>query len=285
MRTRKSALLVVFFLLYGLLPAAGSMSGIQFVEMCSKASPAEIQAAIEAGADVNAGNEHGHTPLMEAASFNTPQTVALLLKAGADLAGTDRFGRNALMRAARYTRYPENIAILLDAGADVRARSRSGESAVDSAQFNEELKKSEEYLRLLLAATMHGEHLEELVQVGSPSDIRAAINAGCNVNGRNREGLTSLMLTVKYNPDPQIIRILLEAGAEVDAKDKGAWSARMYAVSHDTPDSEVIKTLVEGGANVNSMDFYQDTVLMIALKHEVPEEIEVLLRSLGAQVR
>lgn len=42
------------------------MSDVDFVEFCGKSSAAQVQAAIKAGANVNAKNDEGLTPLHKA---------------------------------------------------------------------------------------------------------------------------------------------------------------------------------------------------------------------------
>ena len=66
----------------------------------------------EAGADLEARNLLGRTPLHSAADGDYPAIVAALLEAGAEVNPTDRFGRTPLDRA----RHPDIIALLLEAG-------------------------------------------------------------------------------------------------------------------------------------------------------------------------
>lgn len=47
--------------------------------------------------------------------------------------------------------------------------------------------------------------------------VKALIKAGANVNAKNNEGFTPLMLAAIYNPDA--LKILIKAGADVNAKD------------------------------------------------------------------
>jgi hypothetical protein len=82
---------------------------------------------IAAGADVNARNRHGHTPLQSAAVGNpnspawNPQAqaemIAALVTAGADPNGTDKRGVTPLHVAVR-TRSATAVRALLAAGAD-----------------------------------------------------------------------------------------------------------------------------------------------------------------------
>lgn len=54
---------------------------------------AQVQQAIKAGADVNARNDNGSTPLMYAAMLNTnDEVLERLIEAGADISAEDDYG-------------------------------------------------------------------------------------------------------------------------------------------------------------------------------------------------
>ena len=53
---------------------------------------------------------------------------------------------------------------------------------------------------------------------GSPLDVQAAIDKGADVNAPLAEnGMTPLIAAASYNPNLEVIAILLKAGADVDA--------------------------------------------------------------------
>jgi murein DD-endopeptidase MepM/ murein hydrolase activator NlpD len=98
---------------------------------------ASVQAAIEAGANVNAQDEYGQTPLMYAASSSTnPDILAALLKAGATINAQTSAGWTALMYAARDTKNLETALLLMNAGADPSLKNGEGQSAADLARSN-----------------------------------------------------------------------------------------------------------------------------------------------------
>ena len=86
-------------------------------------TPEGVQAALDAGADLEARDEDGRTPLMFAAGSNSPEVVQTLLDAGADLEARTESGQTPLMGAAWNNENPGVVQVLLDAGADPTTRN------------------------------------------------------------------------------------------------------------------------------------------------------------------
>ena len=73
--------------------------------------------------------------------------------------------------------------------------------------------------------------MEQLLSVaGSESveEITRLIQEGANVNATD-DGWTPLMLAVRYNGSPEVLKLLIEMGADVSIKDKEGKRALDYA--------------------------------------------------------
>ncbi len=88
------------------------------------------------------------TPLHIAASGNDLQKVVLLLEKGAELEARNTDGRTPLMIAAGNSSTPEIVQLLIEKGADALAKDKNGKKAIDHAQENEKLKGTPAYWKL-----------------------------------------------------------------------------------------------------------------------------------------
>lgn len=97
---------------------------------------------INAGADINAINNNGRTPLFYVARYSkTAKTVEALLKLGADINTRDNNGYTPLFMAAYGNKNPEVIKALLEYGADVNIRDDSGKTALEYTYKNYRVRK------------------------------------------------------------------------------------------------------------------------------------------------
>ena len=196
--------------------AQGAMSDEEFLELCSSGSIPRIEIAIENGANVNAKDKDGVT---------------------------------ALMRAARDNFHPVVLHALLGAGADVDARDKDGKRAVDHAQENRRLRDVFSKMRLEVASGEHGDLLRACYS-GTAEDVRAALEAGADVDIATSNGMTALMWAAYANPHPEVIRVLLEAGANVNARHNTGGTALMRAAYYNN-NPEIINVLLDAGADPN----------------------------------
>jgi len=185
-------------------------------------SPEKIEALIKAGADVNAANRYGVTPLSLAASNGSDRVIGLLLKAGANPSAADgalHDGRTVLMLAAR-TGSVESIRQLVEHGSDVNAtETRTGTTP------------------LMWAA------LENRAEA-----VRALVKAGANVNARSK-------VTAYPHTPPGVIGDALEEGYSYVGQTvlpRGGWTALMYAARQGATDAA--RALAECGADLNIAD-------------------------------
>lgn len=131
------------------------------------------------------------------------------------------------------------------------------------------------------------------VRRGDLVAVRALLERGADVNVRDKEGTTPLAFDISSVPDNAkalaIAGMLIRAGANVNLKDKSETTPLKLAVyQFEDRDGELVKLLLEAGADANAADDYGTTVLMHAI-HAANQEAALIknVRALilaGAQV-
>jgi ankyrin repeat protein len=244
-----------------------SKNDAKLIEAACSGYTERVKELIKAGTNVNTRDDEGRTALMVASDEGRTEIVELLISAGADVNAKDMNGDTALMYAANspgymtqgsckgiwvgwidyhdqavwISRYNIQIArILIAAGADVNARDKNGNTA-------------------LMIATSRG-HVD-IVEI--------LIDAGADVNAKDECGNTALMIAVNipdYSTDEEhteqlvyrgsswliyryrkkIVKILIEAGADVNAKDNEGRTALKRAAN--TGRTDLVQLLKDAGA-------------------------------------
>ena len=183
-------------------------------------------------------------------------------------------------------------------------------------QCGNELKSSEKFCAecgTKITEKMSDGDFIELCQSGTLQEIEKVIKNGANINAGNKYGYTAFMIAARYNPYPDVISILFENGADVNAKDENG----KRAIDHASENASLKKTdaylqlfeasntgasiamsdedfleLCELGTaqeieaaikevdNINVRGEYGETALMVAARfNSNPEAISVLLEN------
>lgn len=123
-------------------------------DLCSAARVndlASIVTLLAGGADIEAPDPRGYTPLMLAAYNGHVQAVELLIARGANPNARDRAGNSVLM-GATFKGHVELVERLLRAGADARAQNAAG---IDAQGIAEQFGRAE-VMPVLAGALAHG---------------------------------------------------------------------------------------------------------------------------------
>ena len=82
--------------------------------------------------------------------------------------------------------------------------------------------------------------------------VKQEIEAGADVEARDKNGSTTLMYAAANNQNSEIIETLLKHGADVEARDNNGWTSLAYAARYNK-NPEVIKKLLEANANIDDI--------------------------------
>lgn len=242
---------------------------------------------LNAGADLNARDNEDWTPLHFAVWGNpNPEIITLLLNAGADVNARSNYfnGRvSPLHCATDHNSNPEVITWLLNAGADVQATCKNGHCAIDYAKDNKCLKGTPAF-ETLRSATLEAKKISVFISLcgdATPREVQAALNAGADVNARDRDGSTPLQYAAGWNPNSEVIKLLLETGADVNARQDDG-STPLQNAAWKNPNPEIIKLLLNAGADVNARNINGWTPLHWAAAYCSNPMVVTLLLKAGA---
>jgi len=235
---------------------------------------------IKKGADVNAKDEDGGTPLHQAF---TREVAELLIAEGADVNAKDMSGWTPLNQA-----FNKEIAeLLIDKGADVNAKRDDGKTPLDVAV--DELLDDElpDLLRKRGGKTSDWfsdwnkaeESIRSAVRVGHIEAVKQHLAAGADVNAKNGEWGYTLLHSAVDEGHKEVAELLIANGADVNAK-WGEWDQLTpLGKAAQGGHKEIIELLIANGADVNAKDFFGYTPLDWANDKETAD----LLRKHGGK--
>ena len=108
-----------------------------------------VEKHLAAGGDVNAKNDVGATPLLNATSKGHNEIAELLIDKGADVNAMSDTGRTPLYWAAD-SGYKEIIELLIAKGADVNAKTNDEKTLLDMANDPNKRNKNKKFIADLL---------------------------------------------------------------------------------------------------------------------------------------
>jgi ankyrin repeat protein len=244
---------------------------------------AELQRLLGSGVDINELHYDYQTALMVAAQYERTEFVKELIKAGADANRKNSRSWTALIFAVQRGN-AKIVQLLVDAKADVNVQEETfGYSALMWAGLKGDLKTVE--ILLDAGANLHqkdkyGNTAFLLAAQGGKSDvIKKFLSLGFDANATDDySGRTALIAAAR---SPEALKVLIEAGAKVNARQKVLSHTALYVASQNGW-AESVKVLIEAGADVNIPDSDGTTPLNRAIIGKHIQVIE-LLTNAGAK--
>ena len=183
-----------------------------------EADHAEVKRLLAAGADANASDVDGVTPLLYAVSVGDVEIIAALLAAGGNVNAADKEPETSFLHWGAQWDYPDVIDILVENGADINRQNENGETALHWA----------------------AEH-------GRPAAVRALIKGGADVNLADNEEFTPL-LTAAWENHYIVMAILIENDADLHRANENGDTPLHDAAYYGHIDA--VELLIDSGADI-----------------------------------
>ena len=266
-----------------------------------------ISILVSHGADIDARNKEGVTPLEIAVQKNNIELVHLLTQNGANIHTQDTNGNSPLSMAFASTNEmleavvnsrnctsqdsdgntPLHIALLRDAPLskvqyiisltnDVNIRNRDGNSAL----FISVLKNRQKVGEMLLAKdadifstnTNNNSPLRLALKYGG--SVQSWLITSRTIKSKDGSGNSVLHYAAEWQYGDAITSLLAK-GADISVKNANGETALFSAVKTNNP--SIIKLIVEGGAEVLARDNLGSTAMHTAVRWDAPSSIDTLV--------
>ena len=214
-------------------------------------NPEIIQILVDNGVKINNKDKNGDTPLHTAASANEkPEIIKILLELEAEVNATNSEGLSPLHLAAMKNSNPEVIQTLLSYGAMTGLTDKNGNLPYDLAkESNPNIAGNRIFKKL---QTLHSDNWgsKGFFREAGVEDVERCINQGVNVVDSNK-GFTPLHWAARCTKHKEVIEILLQHGAEINATEKTGLTPLHWAVQNPYIPVEIASLLVQNGGDIH----------------------------------
>lgn len=200
--------------------------------------------------EVNVATSIGTTALMKAASYGHERFIRLLLSRKADLTKENWYG--TALHAAAEAGQVSAILELVKAGVDVDIRGREGRTPLHCATIS-----------------------------GHRSTMQTLLDLGADINLVCYNSYTALQYAILWELSMEIIKVLLENGANTEVRNSDGVTALHHAAAIDSQETTLL--LLRHGANVDAEAAQFGTPLHLAAAKNHPAIIWHLLE-FGAKI-
>ena len=210
---------------------------------CKSGNLEDFNRAIYNGANIEAQDNDGNTPLHHASYNRHLEVVKILIELGANIEAQNKDGDTPLHYAS-YNRHPKVVKMLIELGANIEAQDNDGNTPLHNASGEE--------------------HLEV---------VKMLIELGANIEAIDIFGHTPLH-HASYNRHLEVVKMLIELGANIEAQDNDGDTPLNRASFRGH--LKIVKFLLKNGANIDTRNKFGNTPLDEASGEEHLEVVKLL---------
>ncbi|HEX5222739.1 MAG TPA: ankyrin repeat domain-containing protein [Verrucomicrobiae bacterium] len=250
-----------------------------------------IKELVAAGHDLSARKagfvRDGFTPLHIAVVHEQKEAIKVLVELGADINAKNKDGETPLEVAVSELRHPDVGEFLIELGAKVDVRnSVSKLTPLDWSAFDGKV----EMVRMLLTrganpnagrGSSRSAPIQQAANSGNVEILKLLLEAGADVNAMHA-GSHALGTAATFGHF-RFVKMLLESGANPNLPDESGTTPLMCGVAGRN--IEIVKLLVDAGAKFNAVRFHgnAETALDFAEDNKATKTIADYLRGTGAK--
>uniref|UniRef100_A0AAR5Q1A1 Protein phosphatase 1 regulatory subunit 12B n=1 Tax=Dendroctonus ponderosae TaxID=77166 RepID=A0AAR5Q1A1_DENPD len=234
-------------------------SGCVFLAACAAGDKEEVLKLLEKGADINTANVDGLTALHQACIDDNLDMVEFLVEQGADVNRGDNEGWTPL-HATASCGFKYIAKYLIEKGADVAAVNNDGELALDIAECQRMTDLLRDEIRKRGIDCDAARNDEEIAMLRDAKEWLATKSSLVN-EPHPKTGASALHVAAAKGY-VNVMQVLLQCGADIDAQDTDGWSP-IHAAAH-WGQEEACRLLVEHLADLDAKNYVGQTAFDLA---------------------
>ena len=236
-----------------------------------------VKLLIDNGCNAEEKNKNGNTPLHIAIQHNKSEVfVKKLIDYYLDLNVKNKYKLQPIHYAIKYGKNAKTIELLANTGVDINANNIYEKVSLRPLFFTIRHTNNIEIIKKILALTtnLNPKNQDNALHIASKYGkgklIPLLVEAGVNINGKDKEGNTPLNTVIFYKDEHKInsISTLIKLGADVNEENKNS-ETPLIKTLHTNDINEIkkiIHLLIESGADVNKTDSIKVSPLSILIK-------------------